>query len=113
MVHDIADELDDEVIGSIFSDNIISYILYSSAEYKCWNLCNELKIHHRHKTTTPHHKEFTKDEVNKIKLNYCKKYGDFDIVKLLVATDIEDYYNGEQSNYFITWGDFQNNDYKY
>ena len=52
-------------------------------------------------------------QVNKIKIKYCLRYGDNDIVKLLVATDIEYYYNGEMSNYFISWGDFQHNDYKY
>ena len=32
---------------------------------------------------------------------------------MLVATDIEDYYQSEKSNYFITWPDFELNDYKY
>ena len=113
MIQDISEELQDEVIGSIFSDNLISYLLYASEQYNCWNLCKDVKIYHMHKTTTPHHEKFTKEQVNKIKIKYCLRYGDNDIVKLLVATDIEDYYNGEMSNYFISWGDFQHNDYKY
>ena len=113
MVDDLADIKDDTIIGTFFSDNIINYMLYRGHQYNAWNICKDIKIIHMHQHGIPDHEKYTKREGEAIKNEYCNKYGDDEFLQMLVATDIEDYYQSEKSNYFITWADFELNDYKY
>ena len=115
MVDDFKKLDDSVVIGNLFCDTVLCYLLHSIGVYEAWNPCLDVKIHHMHNTTDHISKtcNFDKKEMAKAIGNYCNKFEDDDFLHLLVATDIEDYYKNEKPNYFISWYDFEQNDYKY
>lgn len=115
MVDDFKKLDDSVVIGNLFCDTVLCYLLHSIGVYEVWNPCLDVKIHHMHNTTDHASKtcNFDKKEMASAIGDYCNKFGDDDFLQLLVATDIEDYYRNEKPNYFISWHDFEQNDYKY
>lgn len=115
MVDDFKQLDDSIIIGNLFCDTVLCYLLNSIGIYEAWNPCLDVKIHHMHNATSHASKtcNFDKKEMATAIGNYCNKFGDDDFLHLLVATDIEDYYRNEKPNYFISWYDFEKNDYKY
>lgn len=115
MISDFEKLEKDIIVGTYYSDTVLTYLLYKSKEYDCWNPCYSIKIQHMHNTTPHDSKTRTKDKTESDRLTYyyCNRFQDDEFIRLICPTDIEDYYLKKNCNRFISWHEFELNNYKY
>ena len=111
MVDDLEELDDDIIIGTYYSDVVLSYCIYMSKQYSAWNLCNDIVIQHFHKTTDHDHDTKSRSETQQKQSYYCQRFNNEHFNRNLVPTDIEDYYKSKNANKFITNHEYDLNNY--
>ena len=102
---------DDIIIGTFYSDAVLDNCIYHSKKYKAWNLCNDVVIKHCHQTTEHDHNTKNEEETAAIHNYYAQKFKSYDWYHHLAVTSVEDYWNRENANKFISDYQFKLNKY--
>lgn len=94
-------------LGEMFCDSYLNYKLFQN-KYKCYNLANDIHCYHiqrdaSHSEIISKNEELINDQMEKL---IYRENGNPDFIYALEITNIEDFYNNINSNFFYKHRDF-------